>query len=155
MFQISRINIHSQSGQTLIETVAAMAVAVIMVAALVGLGILALRTAMTAKKKAISTRFANQAMEAVRIYRDTGGYTQLPADGQCLIMGTDGSISSSELCGDFRQHPLNNDFQYKMEIDEIGGQCSGSCKIIKVTVQWSDAGGIHPVELETHLTDWK
>lgn len=153
-FQI-KIN---QSGQTLIETVAAMAVAVIMVAALVGLGILAVRTAMTAKKKAISTRLANQAMEATRIYRDTGGYSEL--SNGCLTIQSDGSIDEETgpgLCTPAfpKVHPLNDDFQYKIEISEKSGECENTCRVINVVVQWVDAGGTHPVELETYLTDWK
>ncbi len=61
----------SNKGQTLVEALLSVAVAVIVVVALVGVGITAMRTANFGRDQAEAVRQASQMMELLRSQRDT------------------------------------------------------------------------------------
>lgn len=69
---IFKIRFSKESGQTLVEALLAVAFAVVVVVALVGVGITAMRTADYGKNQAEATRFSTQALEYLRMQRDAG-----------------------------------------------------------------------------------
>lgn len=69
---IFKIIFSKESGQTLVEALLAVAFAVVVVVALVGVGITAMRTADYGKNQAEATRLSTQALEYLRSQRDAG-----------------------------------------------------------------------------------
>lgn len=67
--------IESQKGQTLVESLLAVAVSVIVVVALVGVGITSMRTASFGRDQAEAVRLASQALEILRSQRDSNWTT--------------------------------------------------------------------------------
>lgn len=62
----------SEVGQTLVESLLAIAVAVLVVTALVGVGISSMRTANFGKNQAEAVRLASQQLEVLQSMRDAG-----------------------------------------------------------------------------------
>ncbi|MFH1565771.1 MAG: prepilin-type N-terminal cleavage/methylation domain-containing protein, partial [bacterium] len=71
--------ISNEKGQTLIEVILAVAIAVIVVYALVSLATIATLYAQSALRRAEAVKLANAGMEAFRLERDIGGF-----DSNCL-----------------------------------------------------------------------
>jgi Tfp pilus assembly protein PilX len=122
-------------GQSLVEVIMALAVALLVVVALVRATVTSIRNARFAKDKALATKYAQEGIEAVRAYRDG-------VDWSTFISGCSSPPGLSDPPASFTRK-IN---------------CSGSDdskRDVTVTVSWSDASGDHESKLETSLTNWK
>lgn len=139
-------------GQTLVEVAAALGVAVIIIAALVGLGIASMRSANFSKNRSMSVQLANEALEAMRVWRDSGN--PFPATTACYSLTMGGRIGSSAVCGSFQ--PYGSGLGY--EIRAVPGDfVSGSATKLTVTatVRFTDSAGVHETAASTVLTNWR
>lgn len=117
-------------GQSLLEMILALAVAVLVVLALVRLTVSSIRNATFAKNKALATKHAQEWIEEARGLRDQEAETFF-VDGSCNASEA-GFFSWNRICA-----------------------LSGDTMTVTVTVSWTDASGDHETELKTSLTDWR
>ncbi len=139
-------------GQTVVEAAVAIGIILLIVAALVGVGIGALRSATLSKNRSRATAYAQEAMEAIRSIRDRS-FTTLatccgtPPCGPCVLSRTDSQWGCASGSGEL----LENIFTRSFSIDEV---TTGQLEIA-VSVSWTDSAGDHTVNLVSYLTDWR
>jgi len=124
----------NQRGQTLIEVVAGIGLLVIVVTALVGLGVVALKTSTSARSRTIAVKLANEGMEIARSVRDQNDLdavnsTNLPDDTTTV-----GSVNFD------RTWTITGDSNKK--------------KIV-VEVSWEESSGTKTTSVTSYLTDWR
>lgn len=124
-----------EKGQSLVETIAALAIALIVILALVRVTITSMRNANFAKNQALATQYAQEAMEKIRAYRDQNDWVTFVANCNATLISfvppTPFSLSPTSGCA-----------------------CgSDSCTITEI-ITWTDSQGTHKSELITRLTKW-
>lgn len=142
------------SGQSIIEIVLSVGVAALVIGALVVLGTVSLRTALSSARRSEATRLAVSGIEAMRFYRDTQGYEDI--EEGCYEINSDGSITKMSPTGDsscsnegsgWVEIDLTNSasqsiFNRKIKV-EAYGDAGEDFKMKKVTtnVRWAESGG--------------
>lgn len=137
-----------KKGQTLLEVVAAIALVTIVVTALVGLAVAAVRSANISKNRAQATSYAQEGLEALRSIRDrsfdelkncctTATCQLVPPGAQWTCINGPGETSSI----------FTRSFT-KTEVE------SGKLRVVMI-VAWTDNAGDHNVTLVSWLTDWR
>ncbi len=132
-----------KNGQSLIEVIVAMAVAIIITSGLLVAVIVAVRNSQFAKNQVQATKFAQEGMENARQERDSdwdtfwakGGTTYGPT-----VLGT-GSVN----------------FYRNTMYEDISGGANDKMKVT-VNVSWTDTVGTHQSELVSYFTKplkWK
>jgi Tfp pilus assembly protein PilV len=121
-------------GQTLIEVVTSLGLIMIVVAALVGLGVVALKTSSSSRNRTVAAKLAGEGMEMARSVRDQGSLddvnaTNLPNDS--ATVGGDVFTRTWTITGD------------------------SSKKTVVVGVSWPESGGTKSVQISGFLTDWR
>ncbi|HUV43036.1 MAG TPA: hypothetical protein VMY36_04020 [Patescibacteria group bacterium] len=119
-----------ESGQSLIEVLAAIAVTVLVILALVTATTISVRNMTFASKQSLATQYAREAIEEVRAFRDS--------DPDSFFAGS--CPSFEEIEGFTRTVTCESNV-----VDRV--------RVI-VTVTWVDAKGTHKSNLETYLTRW-
>lgn len=123
------------NGQTLLEVVIALAVALLVILALVRVTITSIRNAGFAKNQALATQYAQEAMEKIRAYRDQN-------DWMTFVANCNATLTSFVPPTPFSLSPTS------------GCACgSDSCTITEI-ITWIDSQGTHKSELITRLTEW-
>lgn len=117
----------NEKGQSLLELVVSIAIAILVLGALTFAIITSLRNASFASNQAQATKLAQEGLENVRSTRDRGG---------ALNIG-------------INTIPVPSPFTGKIQIEDSG---SGSKKIT-ATITWNDASGAHESKLTTILRD--
>lgn len=123
-----------ESGQTLVEMVFALGVAVLVIVALVAATTVAVRNAQFAKSESLASKYGQEGMEKVRAYRDQNSWETF-RDG----------------CGGYSLGSVPDPFTR-----------TKACKVeaqdklkVTVTVSWSDAKGIHSSKQISYFTNWQ
>lgn len=148
----------SEKGQTLLELVVAITVAVLVLGSLVFATITSLRNAQLAKNQAQATKLAQEGLEDIRTLRDRNGgivYNGINIEfsdlwgigfscpGNCyFFFNSSGVLISS---ASFENIPPN----FKRQILIEGG--TSDSKQITAIVQWDDLFGTHQSKLTTIL----
>lgn len=150
----------SRRGQSVVEAAVAIGIILLIVTALVGMGIGALRSATLSKNRSRAIAYSQEAMEAIRSIRDRD-YNELAGNalagccggppctpcGPCELSQTDSRWECASGSGEI----LEGIFTRSFSINELA---VGRLKIT-VSVGWSDSGGDHTVVLDSYLTDWR
>lgn len=124
-----------EKGQSLVEIIAALAVALIVILALVRVTVTSIRNAGFAKNQALATQYAQEAMEKIRAYRDQN-------DWVTFVANCNATLTSFVPPTPFSLSPTS------------GCACgSDSCTITEIII-WTDSQGTHKSELITRLTKW-
>lgn len=134
-------------GQSLIETLLAVAVVVIIVGALVNLAVVAVKESRVAKNRAMAEKLAVEGIEAVRSIRDSSWSTiAATAEGNYALSwtGSSWSIAANATCGD-----AVLGLKRCVTFASLG---EGKKKVT-VTVDWT--GAPQPITLQTILTNWQ
>ena len=121
----------NQRGQTLIEVVAGIGLLVIVVTALIGMGVVALKTSTSAKNRTVAAKLANEGMEIARSVRDQSGLSAVVNASDSVTVG---SVTFT------RQRRVSG------PADE---------KTIVVTVSWPESSGTKSTSVTSYLTDWR
>ena len=151
----------SLEGQTLVETVAALAVTVIIITALVGMAVTSLRSSNLSRSKAIASQLLSEEIEKVRIYRDANTFGGLTADLTALrtLQACNTNVgpyyvnSSNNLVGSSETVSLNS-----LNFSRYFYAClSASSTQLRVTatVSWNDSAGTHPIKATTYFSNWR
>jgi len=124
------------NGQSLVEMVIAVGILVLVILALVAVTTVSVRNASFSRNQALATKYAQEAIEKVRAYREQNTWENFKNNCSSVISG----IS------------LPSPFSFG---SETGCICKDDSCEVKVIVSWTDAKGTHKSELTTYLTKWK
>jgi len=124
------------NGQTLIETLAALAVVVIAILALVVATTVAIRNASFSRNQTVATKYAQAWVEEARKLRDRQAESVFFSNGSCNASDSTSIFTRTRAC------TLSIDGDKKT-------------MAVVVTVSWTDARGTHQSKLETRLTNWR
>lgn len=134
-----------REGQTLIEAIVTISIAVLIITGLVVLAVTAVRTATLSRNRSRAVQYAQEGIEAVRSVRDRS-FSELPTSGgpyRLVWVGSEWQVvAGTESLGTY-----SRSFQVSQPV-------SGKLKI-NLGVSWTDSGGDHTVDLLTYLTDWQ
>ena len=131
-----RVTRKSEIGQSLLEVMVALAVSTLVLTSLVSAVVVSVRNARFAKNQSLATKYAQEGIEKVRIYRDQNAWSDFDEP-------TCESVPLAAL-----PSPLNR---------SIGctPQVGGDRMEVTVTVSWTEAGRTHQSQLTTYLTEWE
>lgn len=126
-----------ESGQSLVETIAALGVVVIIIFALISITTISIRNATFAKNQALATKYAQKSIEEARELRDryTGDF-----------FDTGSSVYSDCISPGLPPSPFTLTRDCDLETPDR--------MMVQVTASWTDAKGDHQSELTTYLTRW-
>lgn len=157
-----RINLNS-SGMGLIEVIAALGIATMVVTSLVSLSIFSLRSSLKSKLLLESSKVANRELELIRSYRDRNTWTDFLTSMQsCAPSNPKAPTCNMDLNGSVINagiDPTNN--LQDLAIDQVGrgfyAEHDQQNDIIKVTVvaYWKEGNTIKNTTLRTDLTNWQ
>ena len=131
----------NQEGQSLIEVVIALAVAVLVLLALVGITISSINNASFSRNQSLATKYAKQVMEEIRNHRETVPWAD--------FVGPTNDCTSN----------LGITFVPPSQLDpapanpKITCTCLDNSCNIRVEVVWTDSKGTHTSDLSTILTN--
>ncbi len=165
--------LRNEKGQSLVEVIISLSIAIIVVLAFTSATISAVREAQFAKNQNQATRIAQRSLELVRAVRDqdndindtdndpaTGTMwstlwsTNIGASGRCYNLND--NILSLRLrsdCNDNNDELIETIFRRKIRIADDGSNVNR--KTIYIQVAWSDGKGDHKAEANTLLTEWQ
>ena len=139
----------SRGGQTLIEAMVAIAIAMLVVTALIGLGVRTIRAATISRNISVAASYAQQGIEAIRSIRDRG-YDHLAS---C-------TANPSRIYW----HPTESHWACQAGEEVVDSIFTRSFTVtespvgklqVRVTVAWSDVSGSHTIPVDTYFTDWR
>lgn len=124
-----------EEGQSLIEVVIALAVAIVAILALVRATVTSIRNADFARNRALATKYAQEALEKVRSYKVEHTWQDFTDNCESIPLDSPPSPFSAPSLA-------------------CSLPAEDTCEV-RVTVSWTDASGLHQSELVTRLTNWK
>jgi hypothetical protein len=143
----------SHSGQSLVEVLVALGVALLVIVALIRATAISMKGSGFSKTQARGTRYAQEAIEWIRGQRDEGWSnlnSRTPDTGlatYCLNDLSSWPASSGE-CTDYS---LDVKFKREAVLSNEGGGKIG----VVVTVKWLEVGGERQSRLNTYFTNWR
>jgi len=134
-----------EQGQSLLETMVALAVSTLALTALVSAVVVSVRNAQFAKNQSLATKYAQEGIEKVRIYRDQNDWSDFVATG-----------ATGPNCGDEGLVGLSVPSPFTTVVDCVEDPPgSTDRRRVTVTVSWTEAGRTHQSQLTTYLTRWE
>ena len=162
-------------GISIIELLVAIVIIGVAVSALISFATFSLRTASLLKQTTQASFFAQEAMEALKNYRDNTGWNDddplnnydglgVVPTGASLRFELSGDtparwqlLSGTETLGIFTRdivlEPVERDKQDNIVVS--GGTLDLGTKKVTVTVFWEERGGTRELEVITYLTNWR
>ena len=157
-----------EKGQSLLELIIVVALALMVIAALTFATITSLRNAYLSKSSLQATKFAQEGIEKVRSIRDRDGSVSAGFNGGTNKFSQLWGIKLYEVCipspCNFLLDPLNNNLsQNNTAAEDLGDSFKRSVKIsddtssyqdkkeVTVIVNWVDFSGTHESRLTTYL----
>ncbi len=122
----------SQKGQTLVEILAGLGLILIVVTALIGMGVIALKASSSARNRTAAAKLASEGMELARSVRDQGSLSDVVDDSDSVTVG---SVT----------------FTRTRTVTDV----SADKKKIVVGVSWPESSGTKSVSVTSYLTDWR
>lgn len=146
----SKSILFDQSGQSLIEALAALVVAIVVIVALIGLGIASMRSANLAKNNATAAKIANRDMEIAISIADNWDWASPPIDGDTyyidygppLLIQSGGPVTDP-----------GSIFRRGLEISTPNPPNPDERELI-ITVTFTTSSGDHDTILRTYVTNW-
>lgn len=154
------MQLNNQKGMGLIEVIAALGLATMVITSLVSLSIFTLRSSLKSKLFIEASKLANRELELVRAYRDKNSWTVFTT---AMENCTSTSVPKEPTCYmDLNAVAVNSGIQPPidtMAIDEVsrGFYVEEEEGTIKVTVviQWKEGAAVKKTTLRTDLTNWQ
>lgn len=125
------VNFNSQKGQTLIEVLAGLSLILIVVTALIGMGVVALKTSTAARNRTVAAKLANEGMEIARSVRDQSGLAAVVNANDSVTVGSVTFTRARTVTG------------------------TAEKKTILVTITWPESSGTKTTSVTSFLTDWR
>ena len=126
----------NQKGQTLVEVLAGLGLILIVVTALIGMGVVALKASTSARNRTVAAKLANEGMEIARSVRDQHDLDYVNSTNLPGGSTTVGSVT----------------FTRTWDISDV---VVGEKKKIIVEVSWPESAGTKSVSVTSYLTDWR
>ena len=150
-----------EKGIGLVEVIAALGVAVVVITALVSLAIFTLRSSLQSKLLLEATKQANRELELVRAFRDRNDWATFRSSiddcyglNPCSMNNTGTTVNSAE---NITGTGLKTITRYFVASDVDGSQLSSTDQQarIAVTVYWDVGGEEQTTHVYTDLTNWR
>lgn len=138
-----------ESGQTLIEVIAALSAAVVIVSASAVAVINALKNAQFSNNQNLATRHAQEGIEVMRDLRNSNyaAFSLLQSDTYCLRGGAASPSAATEFgCGQ-----NVGIFVREVDIEKNASSCGGNLTKVSTYVSWSDSKCTDKTEIFCHL----
>ena len=139
------MQIKNQKGQTLLEAVVALGLAVVIASGVAVLSIYSLNNSSFSKLQTNAAQYAQEGIEIARKMRDTNypAYQALLSTTHyCVAKGntTINNGTTQPSCADVGSPPYNIDQTYIRQIDvnKTAGACPGDLDKVTVAVSWTD-----------------
>ncbi len=130
-----------EKGQSLIEVLAALAVALVVILGLVRVTISSMTNARYAKNQSLATQYAQEAMEEARAYRDQNSWETFWSD---KVPSTEGPTDIDTI--------FSKTVTYENAETSLGAEDRAE---ITATITWLDGVKTHESELTSYLTKWE
>lgn len=130
-------------GQALVETIIALAVASLIIGSLVVGVVISVKNTRFAKNQSLATKFAQEGMEEVRLYRDQNGWDAFWSNK--VGLGNEGPTGIGETI-------FEKEIKYQ-DVSEPEGE--GNRAKVTVTVSWTEGANEHQSKLSTYLAKWQ
>lgn len=147
------------SGQSLIEAIVAMAVALLIISGLVSAVIVAVKNSQFARNQSLATQYASEGIEWIRSQRDnnwTNFYLKAGPVNDPYKYCLNNIILSwppNTPCGS-SDYSLGNNVKQNFKRQANISIVDATKILVIMTVSWSDPSGIHKVELNSYFTKW-
>lgn len=139
-------------GQSLVEAMIALGVAVIVIVALINLSLAALHSSTVAQNQLTAKNLANQGLEIVRSLRDQD-WGNLPATStDPYYLNSDKTALVASPVEKIDKEATADFFTRKIFIADIGDDQK---KQVTCGVEWEDSAGQQQVSVSTYLTNWR
>lgn len=132
----------NQSGQTLVEVLVALGIAVILLSGLTLAVLSALSNTTFSRNQNLATQYGQEAIEQMRTMRDSNYATFSQLSGTYCFAKTCSSVTTTAgICGTQTNCAKNIDnfFQRRIIITRNDGTCGGATKV-QADVLWTDGG---------------
>lgn len=141
-----------ESGQSLVEAMIALGVAVIVIVALVNLSLVSLRSSTIAQSQLTAKNLANQGLEIVRSLRDQD-WGNLPVTStEPYYLNSDKTDLVDSPVEKIDKEPGDGFFTRKIFVADVGDDQK---KQVTCVVEWTDSSGDKQVSVSTYLTNWR
>ncbi len=143
-------NCQLEKGQSLFEVLFSIAIAALVMGAIVSLATVAVRNSSYARSKTLATRYLQQTSEWLREQRDASWADFYSKAGNFYCLKNISGWPGKGKCG-------STDFiTGTIFVREVELQTSGTDTVVaEITVEWSDAKGLHTVNSIARYTDWR
>ena len=147
-------------GQSLIEVVVSIGIAVMLAISLITTSLITQKSSRSARNNSQATKLVQETMEQLRVFRDRKGFDQLPNSGTtvCVDLNADSTepldwtLQPIGPCPILETIPLNNtNFDRKIEIINDGA----NKRLITLTISWDESGQTRSVKSQTFLGLWQ
>ena len=132
------------SGQSLLEVMVSLGVTTLVLTSLVSAVVVSIRNARFAKNQSLATKYAQEGIEKVRIYRDQNAWSDF------ITVGV-----TEANCGDEGLVGFSVPSSFNAVIDCVEDLLIPEKVQVTVTVSWTEAGRTHQSQLTTYLTEWE
>jgi type II secretory pathway pseudopilin PulG len=141
------------SGQSMVEMLIALGIAVLIIVALVQSIVTTVKNSQFAKNQTLATRFGQEGIEKIRAQRDILGWMAFYAtyNGKTLCVGSGGSSNWSDKPPTGCSVNIQNFFTREVAFTDVGG---GNQLYVVVTTFWTDNNVTHKSEQRTYLSKW-
>ena len=130
----------TSSGQSLLEVMVALGMSVLVLTSLVAVVVISIRNARFAKNQSLATKYAQEGIEKMRIYRDqVDNWATFKANCQNENVIGFTSVPSS----------------FTASIDECVEAGNPERVRITIKVSWTESNKTHKSQLTTYLTEWE
>ncbi len=146
-------------GQSLVEVIVSVGIAVILAIALISAGLISNKTARSARNNTEATKLAEQYIEQIRVFRDRRGYTSAftsISNDTCYILQIPNSNDPSTwslITSGCPETFLSGAVNYSRSLLFKDG-ASANTKLVTATITWQDSGGTQTVSSQTILSLW-
>lgn len=150
---------HNTSGQTIVELIVVIGVAMVIVTALIVSSTASLRSSQYSKAKSQATKYAQEGMEVARALRDQSWDTFFslgdtpPSEVWCLDSAEAWSPAVGGNC------PVNIEGMFTRELtlvwEDTGEYTTRPHMNVTARVSWSDSGQTRGVSLTSRFTSWR
>src|SRR4030043_1679287 len=144
-------------GQSLIEVIVSMGIAVLLAVALITTSLITQKGSRSARNNLQATKLVQQYIEQIKVFREKQGFSSLiNGCGKLNTADPDPKnwVWDHEVCpGGTITDPLTLDkteFTRKLEISTY----TTNTKLITVTVTWNESNGLQTVQNKTYLSKW-
>lgn len=142
-----------EAGQSLVEAMIALGVAMIVIVALVNLSLVSLRSSTIAQNQLTAKNLANQGLEIVRSLRDSGwGNLPEPPSTEPYYLNSEKTALVTTPAEEIAKEATLKFFTREIYITNIG---DNQKKQITCVVKWTDSAGAQQVAVSTYLTNWR